>query len=318
MTIGATERVREFPRITLPDQDHLQFPRSELVMSLMSFVVHLSHPGIIGEQESLRDAITLLDARGVEDHVPLGIFDKRLATITGKALIDLADVRGLLTPDTLTQSPNLVPKIYPRERFPDLVKAVESCPPTEVNGIFHGAVDFPHVEHAIVPRAMYPYTHRTVVLVDPNWLVKQQKNREDDPRPRIESMIWKMMQLAALPTIMAVAEAPIEKGDNVDHFWAWVYKTLHITCLGTEDSNPLLNTYRGHMRQRGGEVIATRSRPGWTQVLYPTSATMKRRYWAKGDWGGHPAGLARSKSQRQIESEAEQYEAEVRAYWQSR
>ncbi|HBD02066.1 TPA: hypothetical protein DD448_02300 [Candidatus Collierbacteria bacterium] len=299
---------RIFPKIEpiLPSQ--ARFPIPQLITPLTDLArgVNLL-PGIEFVQESLQEALNLLTLQDgvVQEDRGTG----KMGSLLFGLLAGYADKFGLCTPEARLGSIKPETKIYPREHFRELkTRAEEWYKQGKRIGIFHGAFDFPHMSHTICPRHLYGFTDHIVAIIDPNWLVKLQKETSNESRPRVESMIWKMWQLAVLPTIDVVAEAPIEHDEEVDDFWPRLYDELHITRLATDSNHPLLSNYLERMHALNGVVISTPD--NWVlRTFLMKSATERMKRLRELDM--------QNTVWEQIKEESMIYEKRVSSYWNS-
>lgn len=162
---------------------------------------------------------------------------------------------GLAGPGLEKQKPEW--KIYTADRFQDLVDLLQGDE-NLLNGATIGSHDPPHLFQALHQRALYPYVDRVLVGTDPDWLIKRRKGEN---RPRFPHLLYRMWQFAILPTTFAVFEIPIEKNDDPNTFFPWLWDQLNIKALHTEPNHEHIKDYRRQMTERSGHVLTTRRMP---------------------------------------------------------
>lgn len=320
--MGQMNRLREFPKIPNIDPQEAIFPVTQLLPLLMDLSLRINdRPGIEFVQNALRESLLLLKSQeGIE---AAGGWRNIAGSMVYALLAKYAEVFGLLTPELLNEDRDPVEKIYPIGNFSSLKEETTKWHSNgDTIGILHGAFDFPHFRHILNLIEMYPFTNRIIVLLDQNWLVKELKDDPQDPRPRVESLIWKMWQLAILPTVDAVGVTPIQKieGESSEELtlrlhaeWNSIYSDLHISVLSTDPNHPLFDTYQKRMAERGGVVIANSTLPWWLEgTLLTKSATDRTKNLLNIDYPGNsPSILKHSPVWQRIAKEAIVYESRV-------
>jgi hypothetical protein len=207
-------------------------------------------------------------------------------------------------------------KIYTRDKFYLAQQKVDEWfAAGDTIGIIHGAFDFPHLGHALNLRYLYPKADKRIALIDPNWLVQELKSQGVYDRPRIDSLIWKMWQLAVLPTVDMVIEAPIEKGQDLNEFWQSMYKMLHIKVLATDQTNRYLPIYQRRMEEVGGELVISRNIPKPLRGFFPASATERTDRLRRSEFANQSGLMKKSAIWQQIKQESSVYEKRVANFW---
>jgi len=273
------DKIRDYPRNPLPLMSETKLP-DEVIQPLIDFIFGIySTPGL----EEPRQIMHWTMRKIVDKSSLLREEDQKLDRLNGLILYALLDTFGTSFgfggPVKLPN--NTVQKIYPRERFEDLVaktKEWSELDPISRNGTTLGAYDPPHLGHTLDISRIYPYTSRIMVGVEPNWSIKKRKSKPDDERPRFPYIMWRMWQFAILPMVDAVYEIPIEPNDDPDVFYPDLYRRLNIKIHGTEGNHELIKTYQRNIGMVGGQVIATKDRMSFLHnfINFRSTENMRR------------------------------------------
>lgn len=313
MSLSYTE-LRTFPRVPTPNPDHCWFPLNSLRQHLPVLVFdQRKYYGIERLQKSLH---TILQAMEVQESIDWG--NKQTAGEFNGAIFGIlsqfGDMFGLLSKDGIRDKPESY--IYTADRYHLAVNIAQQwADDGETIGILHGAMDGPHLGHGYATRESFRRTTKSIVCVDPNWLVKFKQTTQDDPRPRIASIVWKLWQFAILPTVDMVIEAPIRPGENPQVVYPRIYDELHITRLATRSDHPLYHEYEQRMRAVNGEVVPVYPIHWAFKMFDPGSSTARRRKFIYKELYKNPKLMRFSEYARELETQSAEYERRVQDYW---